>query len=105
MQTDDYAFPVIEEDHLAGIVTLQDVRGIPREEWSDKTVNEIMTPLPELVTVTPDQQAAEALERLTTRDVRQLPVVDDGHMVGLVRRQDIIKWLQLHSDSDIEKQE
>jgi len=104
MQTDDYAFPVIEDDHLTGIVTLQDVRGIPREQWNERTVSEIMTPAPELVTVTPTQDADEALEKLSSRDVRQLPVMDDGHMVGLVRRQDIIKWLQLHSESDFERE-
>lgn len=104
MQTDEYAFPVIEDDHLTGLVTLQDVRGIPREEWGERKVSEIMTPAAELVTVTPDQEADEALEKLSSRDVRQLPVMDDGHMVGLVRRQDIIKWLQIHSESDIEKE-
>jgi CBS domain-containing protein len=48
--------------------------------------------------VGPDDDAAEALSKLTGRDVRQLPVVSDGELVGLLRRRDIVKWLQLHSE-------
>jgi CBS domain-containing protein len=57
-----------------------------------------MTPVDELVTVGPDDDAAEALNKLTGRDVRQLPVVEGGELVGLLRRRDIVKWLQLHSE-------
>jgi CBS domain-containing protein len=28
--------------------------------------------------------------------VNQLPVLDDGRLVGLLRREDVIKWLALH---------
>lgn len=56
-----------------------------------------MTPVDQLV-VGPDDDAAEALTKLTGRDVRQLPVVSDGELVGLLRRRGIVKWLQLHSE-------
>jgi CBS domain-containing protein len=48
--------------------------------------------------VSPREDANEAFEKLTRRDVRQVPVVQDGHLVGLLRRRDIVKWLQLHSE-------
>jgi CBS domain-containing protein len=51
----------------------------------------------QLVIVAPDEDAGEALTQLMGRDVRQLPVVRDGELTGLLRRRDIIKWLQLHS--------
>ncbi|MGC9347683.1 MAG: CBS domain-containing protein [Anaerolineae bacterium] len=101
MQTDDYGFPVVEEEHLVGIVTLEDVRSISRQEWDITSVREIMTPEEDLVTMTPDDSAATALEQLAGRDVRQLPVLQDENLVGLVRRRDIVKWLRLQSDSDI----
>jgi hypothetical protein len=32
--------------------------------------------------------------------VNQLPVIDGNHLIGLLRRRDIVRWLQLHSDSE-----
>jgi Zn-dependent protease/CBS domain-containing protein len=98
MGTDDHAFPVVEQDHLVGLVTLEDVRAIPRTSWADTLVQQIMTPTKELVSVAPEEDAADALTKLRSRDVRQLPVMRDGALVGLVRRRDIVKWLQLQSD-------
>jgi CBS domain-containing protein len=96
--TDDQAFPVLEDGQLVGLVTLEDVRRVTRSAWDTATVREIMTPTGKLVVVTPAEDAAQALEKLTSVDVRQLPVVHDGRLVGLLRRRDIIRWLQLHAE-------
>lgn len=97
MGTDERAFPVMEADHLVGLVCLEDVRRVPREQWEQTTVGEIMTRLNQLDVVAAREDASEALEKLTRRDVRQVPVVDNGRLVGLLRRRDIIRWLQLQS--------
>jgi CBS domain-containing protein len=47
--------------------------------------------------VAPDEEAAEAFYRLEAEDIRQLPVVNGNKIVGLLRRKDIIRWLQLQS--------
>jgi Zn-dependent protease/CBS domain-containing protein len=101
MGTDDHAFPVVDEGRLAGLVTLEDVREIPQASWGNTTVEEIMTAADRLVSVTPDQDAAEALTRLQSRDVRQLPVMRNGSLAGLLRRRDIVKWLQLQSETEL----
>jgi Zn-dependent protease/CBS domain-containing protein len=97
MGTDDHAFPVIDNGQLVGLVTLEDMRAIPRTSWEDTTVRQIMTPSDQLVSVTTEEDAAEALSQLQARDVRQLPVMDNSSLAGLLRRRDIVKWLQLHS--------
>jgi CBS domain-containing protein len=99
MNKDDHAFPVMEGSQLVGIVTLQDMRSVSRETWDQKRVHEIMTPKEELMVISPDTDAADALSNLTGRNVRQLPVVENGHLAGILRRRDLIRWLQLHSDS------
>jgi len=97
MNSDDYAFPVLDGNGLAGLVTLDDVRKAPRDAWDAMTVQQVMTPVGELAVIGPAEDAAEALSKLTQRDVRQLPVLRDGELVGLLRRRDIVKWLQLRS--------
>lgn len=101
MGSDDHSFPVMDDEGLAGIVTLEDIRKAPREAWDRTKVGEIMTPSDDLEVAGPDDDASEALNKLGRRDVRQLPVVSHGRLVGLLRRRDIIRWLQLHSELDI----
>jgi len=68
-------------------------------------VRQIMTPSQELIVTHPGEESSEALNQLLQRDIRQIPVVEDGHMVGLVRRRDIIRWLQLSSDERARERE
>jgi Zn-dependent protease/predicted transcriptional regulator len=98
MGADDYGFPVLDGGRLAGIVTLDDVRKVARDTWDTVVVREIMTPANQLSTVSPAEDAAQALDKLVQNDVRQLPVMRGGELVGLLRRRDIVKWLQLHSE-------
>jgi Zn-dependent protease/CBS domain-containing protein len=104
MGTDEHAFPVEQDGRLMGLVTLEDIRKVPRPEWPQVRVGQIMTPADELLVVRPEDDAAEALQKLSQRDVRQLPVMRNGDMVGLLRRQDITRWLQFHSDFSEERQ-
>jgi Zn-dependent protease/predicted transcriptional regulator len=100
MGTDDHAFPVVDNGQLLGMVTLEDVRALSRDEWQRTTVRDIMTPVDQLVTVDVQDDMSDALDKLQGRDVGQLPVLRDGQLAGLLRRRDIIKWLQIHADEN-----
>ena len=63
---------------------------------------EIMTPLAQLACVSPDSDAAEALDEPGHRKVNQLPVLEDGKLIGLLRREDVLKWLSLHEGASAE---
>lgn len=91
------SFPVEDRERLVGIVSLSDVRKHHRDNWDRITVGEIMTPAESVVTVSSQQDAFEALELLASRNLNQLPVVADGRVVGLLRREDLLTWLALHS--------
>jgi Zn-dependent protease len=98
MPGDQRAFPVVEGDRLAGIVTLGDVRKAPRGDWAVRRVRDVMTGAERLEVAAPEDSASSALAKLAARDVEQLPVVDnrgDGRLVGVIRRRDIARWLEL----------
>jgi CBS domain-containing protein len=95
MGTSERAFPVVQDDQLVGIVSLEDVRRVPREDWDVTSVRQIMTPQGQLTTATPDEDANEALNEIASHDVNQVPVVKDGRLVGMLRRSDILRWLQV----------
>lgn len=95
MHSDQRCFPVIEEGRLEGLVCLDDVRKAPEAEWDRTPVGRIMTPRAKLSTLSPDDEAQQALQQLAEEGYDQIPVVDHGELRGLVRRQDIMKWLKL----------
>jgi CBS domain-containing protein len=97
MGTDDHAFPVVDNGQLVGMVTLADIRTVKRDAWDMQNVRQIMTPADKLTVAAPDEDAADALDKLATLDVHQLPVVQDGRLVGLLRQRDILKWLHLQA--------
>jgi Zn-dependent protease/CBS domain-containing protein len=94
MGTDERAFPVVDGDRLLGLVTLEDIRKVAPEDWGIRTVAEIMTPADHLAVVQPQDDAAAVLDKLTERNVHQVPVMSNGNLVGLVRSSDIMRWLQ-----------
>lgn len=94
-RSDQTAFPVEHGGKIMGLVTVDDVRRIDRAAWSHTPIVDVMTPLERLVTLPPDAGAARALEALAESDVEQIPIVEDAHFMGMVRRSDLVRWLSL----------
>ena len=92
------ALPVVQEDQLVGMLTLNEVRGVPREQWEQTPVSMVMTRLDDLQTVRPDDELSGALTILAEHDINQLPVVEDGRLVGLLSRSNVISLLQVREE-------
>jgi Zn-dependent protease/CBS domain-containing protein len=97
MRDEDSAFPVVEGDRLVGLVSLEDVQKVPRQAWDTTLVSQIMTPASQLDLVSPREEVSAALSKLAQRDTSQLPVLEGGHLVGMLRQRDVMRWLQLQS--------
>ncbi|HEX4337237.1 MAG TPA: site-2 protease family protein [Polyangiaceae bacterium] len=94
-------FPVTSDGRFEGLVSLADVRAA-RGDWDTRKVGNIMTPAGRVGTVSPDANAADALDELARRDVDQLAVVDArGDLVGLLRRRDIVRWLSIRDSREL----
>lgn len=101
MARDQHAFPVVEGRRLVGLVCLEDVRKVERDQWGNVRVKDIMTPFSELTRVTPTEPTSEAMVALARLGVDQLPVVENGEVRGMVRREDILKWLSLYGRREL----
>jgi Zn-dependent protease/predicted transcriptional regulator len=99
MDTDQTTFPVVRRDDLVGVISTRAVREIPRDEWPFRTVADAMTTADPALTIDIGRGANEALEMLAASDADQLPVVDHGQLRGVVRRNDILKWLTLQPNA------
>lgn len=86
------AMPVMENGEIAGMFSERDVIYRLHEfgpEILTMLVGQIMTA--PAVTVEPETSVLSALALMTRRRIRHLPVVRDGHMIGLVSIGDLVK--------------
>jgi CBS domain-containing protein len=84
-QEDCGSIPVVEDGRLVGIVTDRDivVRAIAAGKDPKRTpVSEVMSADP--ITIDPNGDVTEAERHMRERQVRRLPVVEDGKLVGIV---------------------
>jgi CBS domain-containing protein len=82
--------PVVEEGRLAGIVTDRDIvtRAVA-ERRDPQTVKVAEVASRELLTVEPEQDLDEALALMARHQVRRLPVVEEGRLVGMLAQADV----------------
>lgn len=94
-KTHRHGFPVLNnESKLLGIVSIGDLeRAIQSGGFGNRIVSDIATTQGLLVAY-PDEPMWKALYRLSSHNIGRLPVVESEgsrNMVGLIRRQDVIK--------------
>jgi Zn-dependent protease len=92
----DHGFLVVEGGLVQGIVCLHDVKKIPKERWPITTISEIMIPKDQLEKVSPGDDASIALGKLSAKNIHQIPVVKENRVMGILRRNDILNYLQSH---------
>ncbi len=93
---------VMQGDHLAGLITLRDIRHIPRDEWEQTPVVGAMMPVEKLHLISPQQSLNDILPVMVAQDVNQVPVVADSHLVGVLSREDIVRFLEIRRGLGLE---
>lgn len=81
------------EKSIAGIITERDyLRKIIVQGRSSKSteVGDIMTEENKLITVTPDTKLLKAMQLMTDKRIRHIPVVKNGEMIGMVSIGDVV---------------
>lgn len=87
-------FVVTQGDTAVGLVTLHQIKDVPRDKWPTTTAAEAMTPVGRLKRVGPETALWTAVEAMDRDGVNQLPVMTDGRLLGMLSRDDIISFLR-----------
>lgn len=95
LRAEQRAFPVVDNGRLVGMVCLEDVREVPRQARYRIRVGDIMTRREDLAVLPTDAVGADALDAMVRRDVAQVPIVHGGRLIGVVRRADVMRWLEV----------
>jgi signal-transduction protein with cAMP-binding, CBS, and nucleotidyltransferase domain len=68
---------------------------VERECWSYTPVGHVMRLLEQVSTATPEQPLQGVLQMMGAQDINQVPVVQDGRLVGLLSLESIIRYLRV----------
>jgi len=91
-------YPVVSGDEVIGVVTLSDLQRIPQVDHADTRVAEVMTR--KLYVIGPSEEASAAMMMMNKMNIRRLPVMSDGRLVGIVSREDLVRAIELCSGQD-----
>ncbi len=100
------AIIIVDDGKLSGIVTERDLtqrvlaKGLDAKKTS---IGDIMTKDPD--TLSPGDSALDALELMSVRNYRHLPVVENGEVVGMVSIRDLYSTVKKGLEADIRKTE
>ncbi len=85
---------VKENDKFIGLLTLHRIKNIPADKWETTQVTEAMIPDLETKTVSPDYPLWEALIKMDKDGVNQLPLMEDGEIIGILNRESILTYMR-----------
>jgi len=77
-----------------GLVTFHAAQAIPRDEWPNTSIQAAMRPLDKIKWASPSEPVLSVLERMQAGDINQMPVLEDGRVVGMIARDSILRVLQ-----------
>jgi len=91
-------FFVTDNGTLLGMVTLRDIVDVPKTLWGFTTIGKIMRPFQHLKTVSPLTNLLTALQQMDSANVAQVPVVDNDNLVGMLSREQVVRYLRLRAE-------
>jgi len=83
----------VEDGKPVGILTERDIsiQVAKSQSLQGLTVKRIMSK--PLITINPSTDISDAVEQMIRKDIRRLPVIEEGKLIGMVTERDILRWL------------
>jgi Zn-dependent protease/predicted transcriptional regulator len=90
-------FLVTDDGEMKGILTLGNIKSVARADWGSTPVKNVMTPVEKLQVAHLDQDIMSVLEQMDEGNINQMPVVNEGRVIGLITRENVFRFLHTRS--------
>ena len=89
----DY-FVVVDDVSLQGVVTLRDIRRIPKKRWDSTRVGAIMRPAGEVETAYTEEIATGLFEQMDESKISHMPVLENDKVVGMIAQDNLARLVK-----------
>ncbi len=94
-------FPVVENEKMIGTISTEDVKIIPKDKWLTTKVMEALKPIKESQIIDSESNVIETLYKMNEIQSNYLLVVVQDKLVGIVHKNDILRYAKLKRDFKI----
>ena len=94
-------FPVVSGADLVGMIPAERVKTIPREQWGEIVVRQLMEPISDVNSIDASEDVSGALKRMQSSGLTRLIVTESGRLAGVLALQDIAKLISLKRDLEL----
>lgn len=91
-------FPVSSNGRITGMLTLNNVRLVPKEKWDTTLVRDVINKISPDAILSPEDNAMDALSRMIDLDTGRVLVMDGDKLIGIITRRDIMKLMEFKTD-------
>ena len=91
-------FLVAVGSELLGMLTLHEIRRLPRNRWLSANAGQVMVPKERMRLVSSREEAISVLEAMDEQRLGQLPVVEEGEVIGVVSRDQLTRFVRTRAE-------
>ena len=89
------SLPITDDEELVGMITDRDITTRVVAEAADPKMTSVGDVVSrDLISIEPDEDLEEAVQLMASHQVRRLPVVENGRLVGIVAQADVALTLR-----------
>lgn len=88
-------FPVLDGETFLGMVTLKEIKDVPREKWEAVPLGDILVPHDRRWELAPEDDVMKALQMMIREDKGRIVVTKNRAVEGLITRNGIARYLQI----------
>jgi Zn-dependent protease len=94
------AYPVCSPDgEFRGLLRLDFLKEIPKEKWPYVSCGDVVAEKSaDALRIGVNESASRAMRLLLAPELSRLAVVENGHLVGIVTRHDILHFIEIHTE-------
>jgi Zn-dependent protease/CBS domain-containing protein len=98
LKSDQRCFFVTDSDSPQGVITLDDLRAIPRAKREQLTAAQVMTPASPGVAADAEDDAWGLVQKMGAEGLRTIPILEEGRLLGVITPEYLWNYVRLRGE-------